>query len=215
MARKRRVFLPNVSVHVIQRGNNRGAVFGEHRDYAHFLDLLKLAASFHAVDVHAFTLMTTHVHVLATPQNAAALPGMMKDGCGQYAQYFNRTYSRIGTVWNGRYKPRPVDDERYWLNCLRYIERNPVEAGIVTDPRDYRWSSYRVHAYGEESSWLTPHPLYLALGSTPEMRQAAYRAICLGSDPRQLQTIRPRGAFRAAPSPHRTGEQTSPPGSRS
>ena len=185
MARKRRVFVPHGSVHVIQRGNNRGAIFGDHRDYAHFLDLLKLAASYHAFDVHGFALMTTHVHLLATPQNAAALSRTMKDCCGQYAQNFNRAYSRIGTAWNGRYKDIHVDDERQWLTCLRYIERNPLEAGMVTDPGDYMWSSYRTHAFGEECSWLTPHPLYLALGPTPELRQAGYRAICLGSDPRQ------------------------------
>ena len=110
-------------------------------------------------------------------------PKTMKACGGRYVQYFNRKYSRSGTLWNGRYKPILVDDERGWLRCLRYIERNPVEAGIVRDPSEYEWSSYRTHALGEASTWLTPHPVYLALGSTPELRQAVYRAIASGVEP--------------------------------
>jgi putative transposase len=183
MARRRRVFVPGASVHVINRGNNHGDVFSRRSDYQRFLALLREAAALNGVAVHAFTLMTTHVHLLVTPSSRLALPKTMKACGGRYVQDFNRKYSRSGTLWNGRYKPILIDDERGWLRCLRYIERNPVEAGIVRDPADYPWSSYRTHALGEPSTWLTPHPLYLALGSTPELRQAVYRAIASGVEP--------------------------------
>ena len=176
MARRRRVFVPGASVHVIQRGNNRGAVFGRRSDYERFIALLREAAARYEVAVHAFALMTTHVHLLVTPRSRFALPKTMKSCAGRYVQYFNREYSRTGTLWNGRYKPILVDDERHWLTCLRYIERNPVEAGMVRDPGEYPWSSYRTHAFGEPSTWLTPHPLYLVSRvrtSWPRCRSAA------------------------------------------
>ena len=183
MARRRRVFVPGASVHVINRGNNHGNVFSRRSDYERFLVLLRKAAARYDVAVHAFALMTTHVHLLVTPSSRLALPKTMKACGGEYVQYFNRKYSRSGTLWNGRYKPILVDDARGWLRCLRYIERNPVEAGIVRDPSEYEWSSYRTHALGEASTWLTPHPVYLALGSTPELRQAVYRAIASVVEP--------------------------------
>jgi putative transposase len=185
MARRRRVYVPGASVHVINRGNNHGNVFSRRSDYERFIALLRKAAALYDVAVHAFALMTTHVHLLVTPSSRLALPKSMKACGGEYVQHFNRKYSRSGTLWNGRYKPILVDDARGWLRCLRYIERNPVEAGIVRDPSEYEWSSYRTHALGEASTWLTPHPVYLALGSTPELRQAVYRAISIGvgSDP--------------------------------
>jgi putative transposase len=149
MARRRRVFVAGASVHVIQRGNNHGAVFGRRSDYERFIALLREAAVRYDVAVHAFALMTTHVHLLVTPRSRLALPNTMKACGGRYVQYFNRKYSRSGTLWNGRYKPILVEDERGWLRCLRYIERNPVEAGMVRDPGEYPWSSYRTHALGQ------------------------------------------------------------------
>ena len=187
MARRRRVYVPGASVHVIQRGNNRGPVFRRPCDYERFIEFLKAAASGHGVAVHGFALMTTHVHLLVTPSTQLALPLTMKACEERYVQYCNRKYDRIGTLWSGRYKALIVDEERYWLQCLRYIERNPVEAGMVNDPGDYPWSSYQTHAFGDASTWLTPHPLYLALGSTPELRQAVYRAICSGVVESDLQ----------------------------
>jgi putative transposase len=118
-----------------------------------------------------------------------------------HTRYFNRKYGRIGTMWNERYGAILLDDERYCYNCLRYVDLNPVAAHIVSAPEEYRWSSYRVHALGEACGWLTPHPLYLALGSTAEERQLAYRAICavpLTEDELTLQR-RPRPRAEHAP----------------
>jgi REP-associated tyrosine transposase len=122
--------------------------------------------------------MSTHYHLLVTPRDAEALPATMKELGERYVRYFNRKYDRIGTLWSGRYKPKPVMDERYWLTCLRYIEQNPVRAGIVAAPESYRWSSYRAHALGETIAWLVDHPVYIALGQDPTQRQLAYRQIC-------------------------------------
>lgn len=178
MARQPRVYVPGVSVHVIQRGTNRAQVFSEQRDYEYFLTFLERAAATHGVDVHGFALMNNHSHLLVTPRSEHALPRTIKLSSACYVQYYNRKYQRTGTIWNGRYRAIPVDDELYWFTCLKYIEHNPVKARIVTNPADYRWSSYRVHALGEPASWLTPHPLYLRLGETAELRQAVYRALC-------------------------------------
>jgi putative transposase len=130
------------------------------------------------VDVHAFVLMTTHFHLLVTPQYERALARFMQRVNGQYARYFNRQHGRIGTLWNGRYRGIHIWDERYLLTCLRYIEQNPVRAQIVLRPELYPWSSYRVHAAGEPCDWLVLHDCYLRLGPTPAARQTAYRAIC-------------------------------------
>jgi putative transposase len=107
-----------------------------------------------------------------------ALPRMMKELGERYVKYFNREVDRVGTLWNGRYRGLIIDDERYWLTCLRYVEQNPVRAGMVEAPGDYQWSSYRAHAGGKWDDWLTPHPLYQSLGVTASERQRAYQAIC-------------------------------------
>jgi putative transposase len=178
MARKPRVFIPGVSVHVIHRGNNRGAIVRDDRDRCTFMSFLRRTTQRHELAVHGFVLMDTHYHLLATPADANCLAGAMKELGERYVRYFNDRHHRSGTLWNGRYRGLPVYDDRYWLTCLRYIEQNPVRARMVRSPDAFRWSSYRVHALGEESDWLTLHWLYLALGSTPQERQMAYRAIC-------------------------------------
>jgi putative transposase len=178
MARQRRIFIPDLSLHVIQRGNNRIDVFKTAADYEWFLALVRSAAIDCHVDIHGYVLMTTHYHLIATPGYERALSLMMKEVDGLYARYFNRQHGRMGTLWNGRYRGLAIRDERYWLTCLRYIEQNPVRAHMVANPEAYRWSSYHIHALGAPSDWLTPHPLYLSLGTTPEDRQAAYKAVC-------------------------------------
>src|SRR2546421_2395059 len=96
----------------------------------------------------------------------------------RYTHYFNRRYDRVGTIWNGRYKGKHIRDATYWLTCLRYVELNPIRAGIVTAAENYEWSSYRVHAFGEPSDWLAPHAVYDQLGATPLERHVAYRELC-------------------------------------
>ncbi len=178
MGRGLRKWGPGLSVHAIQRGNNRMAIFRQAADYEVYLGILRESSAAETVAIHAYVLMTNHVHLLLTPPETSCLSAMMQKLGGQYAKFFNRAYQRCGTVWNGRYSPFEVDTERYWLTCLRYIEQNPVRAAIVTDPADYRWSTYSAHAFGNGPDWLADHPVYQGLGSTPASRQAAYRALC-------------------------------------
>ena len=130
------------------------------------------------IAVHGYALMDTHTHLLLTPGTKAGTSDAMKQLGIRYVLYFNRKYDRVGTLWTGRFKAKPINDERYWLACLRYIEQNAVRARIVARPEDYPWSSYRAHAFGDPCEWLASHPLLEALGSNPAERQAAYRAIC-------------------------------------
>jgi REP-associated tyrosine transposase len=173
-----RVYLPDVSVHVIRRGNNRAAIFGDDTDRELFLGLLEVTAAKRGVDVHGYTMMSTHYHLVVTPKSEDALPYMMRDLGREYVLRFNRKYGRIGTLWAGRYRPIVIADEPYLLTCLRYIEQNPVRAGMVSTPSEYRWSSFGFLGLGQPSEWLVPHPVYIALGSTAEERQCAYRALC-------------------------------------
>ena len=178
MPRPRRAFSPGVSAHVIQRGNNRSAIFAGRPDYEVFLDLLRTAAGRHTVSVHAYALMTNHYHLLVTPDTSHGLPLMMKALNGNYVRYYNRHHQRVGTLWNGRYRGIPIGDERYWLTCLTYIEQNPARAGMTRDLATYPWSSYRFHATDQTGSdWLTPHAIYQSLGRGERERRAAYRAI--------------------------------------
>ena len=178
MARQLRVYIPGISFHVIHRGNNRVSIFGESIDYEVFLSILQAQTRRYGVSVHAYTLMTNHYHLIVTPSDKRALPMTMKSVGIRYVQYFNRKYERVGTLWCGRYRSLIIEDERYWLTCLRYVEQNPVRAGMVTDPAAYRWSSYGVHGLGKHSEWLDLHAVYGALGRSPEERQLAYRALC-------------------------------------
>src|SRR3954447_12334339 len=173
-----RLFVPGVSLHVRQRGNNRCAIFGDGSDYELFLVMLEAATRRYDVDVHGYTLMTTHTHLQMTPSTKSGASDAMKQLGNAYVQYFNRKYQRVGTLWTGRYKSKPITDERYWLTCLRYIEQNPVRAGLVVQPEQYLWSSYGVHALGQSSEWLASHPVLDALGANFAERQAAYRALC-------------------------------------
>ena len=178
MPRLRRIFIPDISVHVIQRGNNRMDIFREHGDHRSFLAFLRWAAARYRVAIHAFVLMSNHFHLIVTPADAEGLPKTMQELGRRYVRYFNGKYDRIGTLWNDRYRGFLIGDERYWLTCLRYVEQNPVRARIVATPDDYRWSSYAAHAWGRSPEWLAPHPVYLGLGMTAQERQATYRKIC-------------------------------------
>ena len=178
MPRTPRIYISDVSLHVFPRGINHAAISRDEHDYQRLLEIIVRAARRHDIDVHAFALMSTHYHLVVTPSREGALPKAMQEIGLRYTRYFNRKYERIGTIWNERYGAILLEDERYWYNCFRYVELNPVAAKIVATPETYRWSSYRVHALGESCAWLTPHRLYVALGPTPEVRQAAYRAMC-------------------------------------
>jgi putative transposase len=177
MPRRPRLSLPHVPLHVIQRGNNRQTCFADDEDRQNYLKWLREYASATGCKVHAFVLMDNHVHLLLSAERAEA-PGQLMKALGQrYVQYFNRRYQRSGTLWEGRFRSSLIDAESYLMTCYRYIESNPVRAGLVAHPEAYRWSSYAANAHGEPDSLVTPHALYRALGRSAAQRQAAYRAM--------------------------------------
>ena len=174
MARLARLTLPGYAHHIIQRGNNRQLIFKSADDYEMLLDLLDLNARKYGVALHAYVLMSNHFHVLATPQTADGLPHMMQAVGRGYVRYFNDLHQRSGTLWEGRYKSTLIQAESYLLACMVYCDLNPVRAGMVARPCDYRWSSYRHYAGAEVNRLLTPHALFWELGNTPFAREAAY-----------------------------------------
>jgi putative transposase len=175
MPRPRRVILPSVPLHVIQRGNNRIPCFASHNDYLVYLDMLRECAFDCGCAVHAYVLMSNHVHLLLSPEDADGVSTMMQRLGGRYVLYFNRRHARTGTLWEGRFRASVVQDERYLMICHRYIELNPVRACMVDAPADYPWSSHQANAFGRQDTLLTPHSLYTRLGKDPATRQAAYR----------------------------------------
>ncbi len=174
MARLPRLTLPGYPHHIIQRGNNRQAIFATDANYRSLLALLAENAQKFAVDVHAYVLMSNHFHLLATPTTPDGLPLMMQAVGRRYVRYFNDAQGRSGTLWEGRYKSTLVQTERYLLACMAYIDLNPVRAGLVTQPRAYPWSSHAHYIGLRTDNLLTPHPLVWALGNTPFAREAAY-----------------------------------------
>lgn len=154
MARKPRLDLVGVPQHIIQRGNNRDICFVANDDYAAYTHWLQETSQKYDVAVHAWVFMTNHVHLLATPAVKGAVSKMMQSIGRRYVQYFNHTYRRSGTLWEGRFKSCLVDSEQYLLECYRYIELNPVRAGMVDEPSKYRWSSYCINALGKASKFM-------------------------------------------------------------
>lgn len=177
-----RYALPGQPQHVIQRGNNRSPTFFANDDYRFYLQCLKEATERHDCAVHAYVLMTNHVHLLLTPATPTAISKVL--------QSVGRRY-RTGTLWEGRFRAAIIDSEHYLLTCYRYIELNPVRAGMVAQPADYPWSSYRTHAHGMNDPLVSDHALYTALGKTATERQQAYRALfSVHLDKAMLSTIR-------------------------
>jgi putative transposase len=174
MARLPRLTVPGYPHHIIQRGNNRQAIFAASADYEVLLAMLEEHAGKAGVAIHAYVLMSNHFHLLATPETAEGIPGLMQAVGRRYVRYFNQRQGRTGTLWEGRYKSTLIQAERYLLACMVYIDLNPVRAGLVRDPADYPWSSHN-HYVGHHSDRLvTPHSLYWELGNTPFARDAAY-----------------------------------------
>jgi putative transposase len=175
MARRPRLVLPAIPLHIIQRGNNRIPCFASEADYLVYLTLLQQYAALTACQIHAYVLMTNHVHLLLSSGCTTGASALMRRLGQHYVQYFNRRHQRSGTLWEGRFRSCLVDHERYLLTCQRYIELNPVRAGMVQDPATYPWSSYRVNALGEANPLITPHLVYLGLGTHEAERRASYR----------------------------------------
>jgi putative transposase len=191
MPRRARLRLAGLPLHIIQRGNNRTPCFYADEDYALYLyHLGEMAREFHCA-VHAYVLMTNHVHLLLTPALSDGPSLLMKHLGQRYVQYVNRTYRRSGTLWEGRFRSSPVQERAYFLRCHCYIELNPVRASMVSHPRDYRWSSFLANAELASSRLLTPHGEYLALGRNDNERAAAYQELFRAElDSAQLHEIR-------------------------
>ena len=177
MARLGRYFLPEQPLHLIQRGNNRQVIFRCENDYRSYCAWLKEAATRYGCAIHAYVLMTNHVHLLVTPEEAESVPRTMQLLGRRYVRYVNGIYRRTGTLWEGRYRAAPIDSDAYFFSCCRYIELNPVRAGMVAHPKAYRWSSYRAHAHGAEDPLLSRHPVFRRLGRTLADQQTAYRGL--------------------------------------
>jgi putative transposase len=190
MSRLPRLTLPGFPHHVIQRGNNRQAIFAETADYQMMLGLLDENARKFGVAVHAYVLMGNHFHLLATPQTPDGLPQMMQAVGRRYVRYFNDGQKRSGTLWEGRYRSTLIQTERYLLACMVYIDLNPVRAGMVGQARDYAWSSHGHYTGMRTDKLVTPHPLFWDLGNTPFAREAAYaEMVQAGVDDTQLAAL--------------------------
>jgi putative transposase len=178
MPRIGRWFAPGVPQHIIQRGNNRQAIFFDNEDHRAYQDWLTEIAAEHGLAIHAYVLMTNHVHLLATPEHAESIPRVMQTLGRLYVRRINMAYKRTGSLWEGRYRANVVEDESYLLRLMRYIEMNPVRARITQSPRSYPWSSHAANAYGKDDALVTAHEIYRALGRTVATRTEAYRALC-------------------------------------
>ena len=191
MPRKLRFYVPGAPVHAVQRGHNRSPIFFDDLDYLEYLRCLKQAADHYGCAVHAYVLMTNHVHLLLTPERADSIGRLFQSLGRHYVRYVNQTYQRHGSLWEGRYKCNVIESQAYLLSCMRYIELNPVRAGMVDDPTKYRWSSYTANALGTSNAVLTPQAEYVALGRLPIDRQSVYRGLFdRVSDSEELRLLR-------------------------
>ena len=177
MPRPPRFYLADCPQHIVQRGHNGADCFFADDDYRFYLRSLKQGAEKYGCAIHAYVVMPNHAHLLLTPQQPDAVSRLMQSLGRRYAQHLNSSYQRNGTVWEPRFKANLIQPEAYLLTCYRYIELNPVRAGMVGDPGEYAWSSYMHNGLGHADPLLREHPLYVALGSTESKQQAAYREL--------------------------------------
>jgi len=177
MPRRARLYIPELPYHLVQRGNNREACFFEPDNYQFYLELLKENMQRYGVVLHAYVLMTNHIHLLLTPTETDSISRLMRVVGSRYAYYLNKTYKRTGTIWEGRHKSSLIDADNYLLKCYRYIEMNPVAAAMVKSPSEYPWSSFHCNALGQANTLITPHEIYTSLGISAEERTHAYREL--------------------------------------
>jgi putative transposase len=197
MPRHARFRLDGYPFHIVHRGNNRGACFVDDFDRRLYLALLEEFTVEDRCDMHAFVLMTNHVHLLVTPEHATSVSRFMKNVAQRYTQRFNKKHKRTGSLWEGRFHSSIVDTG-YLLCCQRYIDLNPVRAGMVPHPAFYRWSSYHAYADGTASTLVRAHRQFMTLGTDEQSRRAAYLAFLNEAvSPVELERIRSaaRGGF--------------------
>jgi len=188
MPRRRRFCPAGLPVHIVQRGNNKQVCFTSDDDMAAYANWLKEAAKKYGMAVHAWVFMTNHIHLLVTPVSDNAVSNCMQYLGRYYVRYFNFRYGRTGTLFEGRFNSSLVQSDYYLLACNRYIELNPVRAGLVQDPADYVWSSYRANAFGQSVQMWSPHKEYLTLGNTRRLRLKAYQQLFLSEMGSELIT---------------------------
>lgn len=196
MARLPRLTVAGYPHHLIQRGNNRQAIFATSADYETLLALLDEHAHKAGVAIHAYVLMSNHFHLLATPETGEGIPQMMQAVGRRYVRYFNQRQVRTGTLWEGRYKSTLIQAERYLLACMAYVDLNPVRAGIAVEPGDYPWSSHGHYAGLRNDKLVSPHALYWDLGNTPFARDAAYAELVRAGISREQQRVLTESALR-------------------
>jgi putative transposase len=206
VARRPRLFVEGLAHHVVQRGNNRSVIFESPQDYRFFLRLLADASIHYQLQIHAYVLMTNHVHLLVTPLTAGSIAASMQAIGRCYVPYFNQRNERTGALFEGRYRSTIVGTESYFMTCMRYIELNPVRAGLTNALDSYRWSSYRAHGRRMPDPLVTNHHLYLRLGEHPHDRCIRWRAICescVSADDleRMRRDLRAGGLSRDVPAP--------------
>lgn len=166
MPRPPRLFLPDQPQHIVVRGHNRDPILTREEDFRFLYQCLRKAAFKNNLSIHAWVFMNNHIHLLATPEHKKSLPKTMQSIGRCYAQYFNRMYHRSGSIWEGRYKSCLIDTENYLLSCYRYIELNPVRAGVARKPEDYAYSSFHANALGMLDSLVSPHVVFRAFISS-------------------------------------------------
>jgi putative transposase len=196
MARLPRLTVAGYPHHVIQRGNNRQAIFSASADYETLLAMLDEHAHKAGVAIHAYVLMSNHFHLLATPETVEGIPQMMQAVGRRYVRYFNQRQARTGTLWEGRYKSTLIQAERYLLACMAYIDLNPVRAGMAVEPGDYPWSSHGHYVGLRNDKLVSPHPLYWELGNTPFARDAAYAELVRAGISGEQQRVLTESALR-------------------
>jgi len=191
MPRTARLVIPDIAVHIVQRGHDRAACFFDEADCRAYLEALREYAGEFRCSVHAYCLMTNHVHLLLTPRQPTGCAQLMKHLAQRYSKRMNARHGRTGTFWEGRFHSGLVPTDHYALACYRYIDLNPVRAGLAPHPSEYRWSSYRANTYTRLDDLLNPHPAYVALAADAPQRATAYAMLCdLSLEQKVLDEIR-------------------------
>jgi putative transposase len=184
MGRPLRLKAPQLTYHITSRTNGRKLFLKKKQDQKALCKILKRSLLKHAVIIYAFSPMTNHFHMLIRIEKETDLSQFMCEFKSYYSKYFNKKYNISGHFWGDRFKSTIVQDDQHALACLRYIDRNPVKAGLVDHPAKWFFNSFHSYAYGKHHSLLPlqPHPTYLALAATKTRRYILYRAFVIGDD---------------------------------
>lgn len=174
MTKNIRVIPVDAAMHLVNRGNNKQSIFNNDTDKLRYYSLMLELKQENSIDIFHYCLMNNHPHLIVWLNNQSKLSKFMKQLSLSYYSYYKKTYGHTGHLWQGRFRSNIVDTDVHLLMCGKYVELNPVRAGIVSQPQDYLFSSYKFYAYGKPDSLLTPSPEYLALSVSPEARKEQY-----------------------------------------